>query len=91
MLLTFIAFFKVPLSVPLVLKRMKKLRSGGAPVKPPRSLEDLTGRALGADFLIHYGHSCLVPVDQTTLTTLYVHVEAPWSYRRRQKETSEAT
>lgn len=27
------------------------------------------------DFLVHYGHSCLVPVDQTIVTMLYVHVE----------------
>lgn len=38
-------------------------------------VDDLASRALGIDFLVHYGHSCLVPVDQTTVTMLYVHVE----------------
>ncbi|CAK9003027.1 unnamed protein product [Durusdinium trenchii] len=38
-------------------------------------IDDLGATALGVDFLIHYGHSCLVPTDQTTVTTLYVHVE----------------
>lgn len=38
-------------------------------------IDDLGARALGVDFLIHYGHSCLVPTDQTTVTTLYAHVE----------------
>jgi len=38
-------------------------------------IDDLASRALGMDFLVHYGHSCIVPVDQTTVTMLYVHVE----------------
>jgi len=38
-------------------------------------IDDLAARALGVDFLVHYGHSCIVPTDQTTVTTLYVHVE----------------
>ncbi|CEH14104.1 Diphthamide biosynthesis protein [Ceraceosorus bombacis] len=38
-------------------------------------VDDYTARALGADLLIHYGHSCLVPVDQTSIRTLYVFVE----------------
>ncbi|CAE7725781.1 Dph1 [Symbiodinium pilosum] len=38
-------------------------------------IDDLGASALGVDFLIHYGHSCIVPTDQTTVTTLYVHVE----------------
>ena len=32
-------------------------------------------RALGADLLVHYGHSCLVPVDATSLAMLYVFVD----------------
>ena len=32
-------------------------------------------QALGADFLIHYGHSCLVPIDVTTIKMLYVFVD----------------
>ncbi|KAK0453358.1 putative diphthamide synthesis protein-domain-containing protein [Armillaria borealis] len=32
--------------------------------------------ALGCDLLVHYGHSCLVPVDVTTgIRTLYIFVE----------------
>lgn len=38
-------------------------------------IDDLGARAVGVDFLIHYGHSCIVPTDQTTVQTLYVHVE----------------
>lgn len=38
-------------------------------------VDDLTAIALGADFMVHYGHSCLVPVDVTTLKTLYVFVD----------------
>ncbi|KAF5369865.1 hypothetical protein D9758_001273 [Tetrapyrgos nigripes] len=38
-------------------------------------VDDYTARALGCDMLIHYGHSCLVPLDQTTIKTLYVFVE----------------
>jgi len=26
------------------------------------------------DYLVHYGHSCIVPVDQTVVTMLYIHV-----------------
>lgn len=38
-------------------------------------VDDYTARALGCDFLVHYGHSCLVPVDQTGgIKTLYVFV-----------------
>lgn len=32
-------------------------------------------RALGADFLVHYGHSCLVPIATTTINMLYVFVD----------------
>lgn len=37
-------------------------------------IDDLGARAVGVDFLVHYGHSCIVPTDQTTVSTLYVHV-----------------
>ena len=39
-------------------------------------VDDFTARALGADFLVHYGHSCLVPVDQMLpgITVMYVFV-----------------
>jgi 2-(3-amino-3-carboxypropyl)histidine synthase len=38
-------------------------------------VDDLSASALGADFLVHYGHSCLVPVDSSALPCLYVFVE----------------
>ncbi|KNE65319.1 diphthamide biosynthesis enzyme Dph1/Dph2 domain-containing protein [Allomyces macrogynus ATCC 38327] len=38
-------------------------------------VDDFTARALGCDFLVHYGHSCLIPVDVTTIKTLYVFVD----------------
>ncbi|OAV91316.1 hypothetical protein PTTG_08227 [Puccinia triticina 1-1 BBBD Race 1] len=38
-------------------------------------VDDLTAKALGCQMLIHYGHSCLIPVDQTSIKTLYVFVE----------------
>ncbi|ETP34282.1 hypothetical protein F442_17384 [Phytophthora nicotianae P10297] len=31
--------------------------------------------ALGADFMVHYGHSCLVPIDVTSIKMLYVFVD----------------
>eukprot|EP00899_Mesostigma_viride_P021051 jgi/Mesvir1/28948/Mv17726-RA.1 len=38
-------------------------------------VDDFTAVALGADFLIHYGHSCLVPIDNTQIPCMYVFVE----------------
>lgn len=38
-------------------------------------VEDLTSEALGLDFLVHYGHSCLVPINETCMKTLYVFVD----------------
>ncbi|XP_054111569.1 2-(3-amino-3-carboxypropyl)histidine synthase subunit 1 isoform X2 [Callithrix jacchus] len=40
-------------------------------------VDDFTARALGADFLVHYGHSCLVPMDTLAqdLQVLYVFVD----------------
>ncbi|XP_054857498.1 2-(3-amino-3-carboxypropyl)histidine synthase subunit 1 [Eublepharis macularius] len=39
-------------------------------------VDDFTARALGADFLVHYGHSCLVPIDSTWgLKMLYIFVD----------------
>lgn len=37
-------------------------------------IDDLSARALGCELLVHYGHSCLVPVQQTVIPTLYVFV-----------------
>lgn len=39
-------------------------------------VDDYTAKALGADLLVHYGHSCLIPVDQTAgIKVLYVFVD----------------
>ncbi|XP_059234597.1 2-(3-amino-3-carboxypropyl)histidine synthase subunit 1 isoform X1 [Mustela nigripes] len=40
-------------------------------------VDDFTARALGADFLVHYGHSCLVPMDTSDrdFRVLYVFVD----------------
>jgi len=38
-------------------------------------VDDLSAEALGCDFLVHYGHSCLVPLDVTRLPCLYVFVD----------------
>lgn len=38
-------------------------------------IDDLSAGALGADFMVHYGHSCLVPIDVTSVKTLYVFVD----------------
>ena len=38
-------------------------------------VDDFTAEKLGARFLVHYGHSCLVPINVTKIPTLYVFVE----------------
>ncbi|KAK9834533.1 hypothetical protein WJX74_003868 [Apatococcus lobatus] len=38
-------------------------------------VDDYSASALEADFLVHYGHSCLVPVDITSVPCLYVFVD----------------
>lgn len=38
-------------------------------------IDDLTAQSLGADFIVHYGHSCLIPISDTVVKTLYVFVE----------------
>ncbi|KAI9203246.1 putative diphthamide synthesis protein-domain-containing protein [Polychytrium aggregatum] len=38
-------------------------------------VDDFTALALGCDYMVHYGHSCLVPVDVTTIKTMYVFVD----------------
>lgn len=37
-------------------------------------IDDFTAKALDCDFLVHYAHSCLVPVDVTSIKVLYVFV-----------------
>jgi diphthamide biosynthesis enzyme Dph1/Dph2-like protein len=38
-------------------------------------IDDFSAAALGAQLLVHYGHSCLVPVDVTSIPCLYVFVD----------------
>lgn len=39
-------------------------------------VDDFTARALNVDLLVHYGHSCLVPIDRTAgINMLYVFVD----------------
>jgi 2-(3-amino-3-carboxypropyl)histidine synthase len=39
-------------------------------------IDDYTAKALGVDLLIHYGHSCLIPIDQTSgIKMLYIFVD----------------
>ncbi|XP_042373535.1 2-(3-amino-3-carboxypropyl)histidine synthase subunit 1-like [Zingiber officinale] len=38
-------------------------------------LDDFAASALSADLLVHYGHSCLVPVPTSRLPVLYVFVD----------------
>ena len=38
-------------------------------------VDDFSAKALGADFMVHYGHSCLVPIDTVGIKTQYVFVD----------------
>jgi 2-(3-amino-3-carboxypropyl)histidine synthase len=38
-------------------------------------IDDFTAKALGADFMVHYAHSCLIPVSACNMNILYVFVE----------------
>jgi 2-(3-amino-3-carboxypropyl)histidine synthase len=38
-------------------------------------IDDFSAAALDSDFLVHYGHSCLVPVDVTNIPCMYVFVD----------------
>ncbi|RYR72843.1 hypothetical protein Ahy_A02g007062 isoform A [Arachis hypogaea] len=38
-------------------------------------IDDFSVATLSIDLLIHYGHSCLVPIDSTTIPYLYVFVD----------------
>ncbi|KAK6457107.1 putative diphthamide synthesis protein-domain-containing protein [Scheffersomyces xylosifermentans] len=37
-------------------------------------IDDYTARSLDCDFIVHYAHSCLVPIDITEIKVLYVFV-----------------
>lgn len=34
-------------------------------------IDDFTAKKIGADLLIHYGHSCLVPLNITTVKVCF--------------------
>lgn len=39
-------------------------------------IDDFTARALAIDLLVHYGHSCLIPIDRTSgIKVLYIFVD----------------
>ena len=39
-------------------------------------IDDYSAKALGCDLMIHYGHSCLVPIDITNgIQVLYIFVD----------------
>lgn len=38
-------------------------------------IDDYTARALGCHLLVHYAHSCLIPVSTTKISTLYIFVD----------------
>ena len=38
-------------------------------------IDDITADSLGADFLIHYGHSCLIPINELMVKSMYVFVD----------------
>lgn len=37
-------------------------------------IDDFTARSLDCDFIVHYAHSCLVPIDITSIKVLYIFV-----------------
>jgi 2-(3-amino-3-carboxypropyl)histidine synthase len=44
-------------------------------------IDDFTAQKLGADLLVHYGHSCLVPVNVTKIKVVYVFIEIDFNER----------
>lgn len=38
-------------------------------------IEDVTGFLADADFIIHYGHSCLIPIPELKIKAMYVFVD----------------
>ncbi|KAL2473137.1 diphthamide synthesis DPH2 family protein [Forsythia ovata] len=49
-------------------------------------VDDLSARALDTQLLVHFGHSCLVPIDSTTIPTLYIFVEIAINTRKLLQE-----
>lgn len=44
-------------------------------------IDDFTAVLLDCDFVIHYGHSCLIPITMTKIPILYVFVEISLPHR----------
>ncbi|ORM41964.1 Diphthamide biosynthesis protein 1 [Babesia sp. Xinjiang] len=42
-------------------------------------IDDITAQTIGCDLIIHYGHSCLIPVTDVLVQCLYVFVEISFS------------
>ncbi|KAA0202634.1 hypothetical protein HAZT_HAZT011248 [Hyalella azteca] len=38
-------------------------------------VDDISAARINADLLVHYGHSCLVPIDKTVIPIMYVFVD----------------
>lgn len=38
-------------------------------------IEDLASEQMDCDLLVHYGHSCLIPITETKRRVLYIFVE----------------
>ncbi|KAK1350407.1 subunit Dph2 of diphthamide synthase [Hamiltosporidium tvaerminnensis] len=38
-------------------------------------IDDISAHSLGCDLLIHYGHSCLIPITSMLIQTLYIFVD----------------
>ena len=43
-------------------------------------VDDLACRSQGVDLLVHFGHSCLIPIDQTVVQTMYIPVTMKFNY-----------
>jgi 2-(3-amino-3-carboxypropyl)histidine synthase len=61
--------------VVVVPERLRSLSVLGDVTYGACCVDDLSAKSLGCDLLVHYGHSCLVPVGRTALPCLYVFVE----------------
>jgi len=43
-------------------------------------VDDFTAEALGAHLMVHYGHSCLIPIDTCKTNVLYVFVDIKFDF-----------
>lgn len=44
-------------------------------------IDDLSAVSVGCDFIVHYGHSCLIPVYKIDIPVLYVFVEISFNHQ----------